>query len=162
MKWGVALVLVVAAGAGAFFWLGRGATDPRVALQIAYGEPQKDGILLEIILAQGLTMTDPPGGDTRYNAVWQQWVDEHFELLDDSGQKVPLHYGNQAALSALNASRGTPDAGFISALVKSGREYEVRYRAKAETANPFSLRIHVPAAASAVQIITLERGGAKH
>ena len=162
MKWMVALIIVVGLGAGAFYWFGRGVTEPRVGLQIAFGEPQKDGILLEIILASALTAQDPPEGDTRYNSAWQQWVDEHVELVDDSGQKVALRYENQATLSALGVSRGSPDVGFIAATVKTGQGYEVRYRAKAGAASPFRAKIRVPEASSGAQIITLERAAAQH
>ncbi len=160
MKALVVLVLIVAAGVGGFLWYSRHTTEPKVALQYAFGAPEKQTIVMEIILTDSLLNQEGPDGDTRYNSTWQTWADGHLQLLDGQ-QAVQFKYLNQTTLSCLSVSRGSRDQGYLQATLKPGRTYTIKFSPVAGKGTPFVGTIAAPNEATDARILNLERPAAK-
>lgn len=91
---------------------------------IAFGEPTKDVISVHVPIQ--VTMVRTEGPKLRNGVVqWFEWIDEHFDLRDDRGERVNL---KKLEFSSLITSRdvAAPEF-FIGAKIKPGEKYTFAY-----------------------------------
>jgi hypothetical protein len=124
----IVLVLLLAAGV---YWFMRSASHGGTTVQIAFGYPDAQGMLMNGVVTDTMTSVDPPEWETeeemRYHGANQKWVTGHFDLLDEAGTRIALKYLD---MSRLIAAPG--NASFFEAKLTPGKKYTLCYRPKAD------------------------------
>lgn len=111
MKKTVALVIVLGLGALSYYWLTTYLPGRDHGHLIAYAVGSPGGGILEINVVIPFIMTrhDPPklkpNGQFQ---TWNEWLEEHFELRDDTGKRVMLHNSDWANVIPKGKMVGTP------------------------------------------------------
>jgi hypothetical protein len=116
---GIGVVTVIALG----WWYTAGmAADPGFRVPMAVGKGRAGGLEAHIAVSIPLMKLERPRVDRRTGAVyWTEWVEDHFELRDASGQPVRVQRSNFSSLIA-DGNVGSPDL-YLVAELKDGAEY---------------------------------------
>ncbi|MCH8250882.1 MAG: hypothetical protein IID36_00365 [Planctomycetes bacterium] len=79
-------------------------------IAFACGNPSGDTVELQVAIPYRMTRLDPPRLDPQTGRFvrWSQWIEEHFELNDAAGNRIPLRRSNFANLIP-QRKVGTPD-----------------------------------------------------
>ena len=120
MRYVIIFIMIGLIGGSIFWFLDRASGSHSV--KIAFGESTPDSITLHIVIMSGTANYDYPGGDTRYDYVWKEWLREHFQIEDSSGEAASIGYQTKSAL--FPNSRG--EVGFLRAVLRPGEKYTVR------------------------------------
>lgn len=59
-------------------------------LRVAFGVPHRDEIQLHVAVPPMVSERDPPQLNKYFVQLWEDWVEEHFQLVDESGKKIDL------------------------------------------------------------------------
>ena len=150
----VVLIIVVVAGIGVLAFSSWYGNLPDVTLQVAYGEPEEKGILMDIVLTTAMSNYDPPIGDKRYVQVWRKWIDSHFDLRDNSGNSLEATYKNDSKLH--QGSRGSPDVGYLNATLEPGQIYTLRYTPSTSEPRTCEVTITAPNEEQKVEFVGMQ------
>lgn len=126
MKGLVTLAIITVLIIAGIRWMGQKVNeDPGLGLAVAFGNVNKDNGNIDIHLAidHGLVAYDGPKVDLRGNVLWDQWIDEHFALVEDGGAQVPLRRWGSSPLLPEHKVGGLPD-GALTATIQSGKAYK--------------------------------------
>jgi hypothetical protein len=119
-----ALVVLVAAAilvGSAYFYFGADAAKETRTLAVGFGKPDSSGVEMNVAVSMFLPRKDPPKFKDNIPQ-WDQWVAEHFQVVDSSGAKVPLQRANSSSLLSDRQSGGTPEC-WLKARLKPGGSY---------------------------------------
>lgn len=148
MKW-LFLLVVVGALIAFVFWWGSTLAEPRIGFQVAYGPPENDEIVMEAIMASAMTTKDPDNYE-------QNWIDEHVQLIDSSGELVTIRYRNACSLPSLAGSMGSQEVGYMHAVLIPGNQYT--FRARPELNGPWYKTIIIaPNTDVSARVLTLKQ-----
>lgn len=157
MKALVALVVIGGIVCLGGWWIMSEATkDPGVPIAIAFGNPKGQEIELHVVVAMGMTSTERPSTNLRTGAVeWGEWVDEHFDLHAESGDKVPLKFRNGSELIPAHKAGGVPE-GYLFGKVRPDTKYTFDYIPKAAESKRYRYVFAAPAEPLSIQRVTFK------
>jgi hypothetical protein len=91
-------------------WLsGEVVKDQGHLLAVAFGVPQDGKMQMHIGVGPRIAIVDPPELNERNAPMWDKWEQDHYQLFDASGQRVPLDRMGTSALMDGQAAAGAPD-----------------------------------------------------
>ena len=93
---------------------------------MAYSEEGKDKILVHLAVTMGMYRKDPPRFSPTGRPLVREWVDEHFQIYDDSENR--LHIEKWGSDSLIDSSRAAvaPELYLVATLDK-GKDYVFEY-----------------------------------
>ena len=121
-----ALVLVGLCGVG-FWWLQSKMTE-KLGFMVGYamGDPGEETIQMHVIVSMPMVNTE---GRRRTKdgrlTTWEEWIEEHFDLRDDAGRKVPL--AREAWSSLISQQQASNPEFFMRAELRKGVNYIFDY-----------------------------------
>lgn len=128
---GLVITAIVLGGLVLAGYVGLGklmAADTDVMLAMAAGNPSADQLQLQIVIAPLTVKRDPPeikrAGDIVVEN-WDKWIDDHFTLTDESGERMRLdrkHFGNLIPERKV----GTPDS-YLHSYLTIGKTYTLEF-----------------------------------
>ena len=121
----VCLLLLVAGG---LYWITAqfAVQDHGHLIAYAVGNPAEDTLDIEIVVPYRMTRLDPPRlkPDGRVQT-WKEWIGDHLQLSDETGQRVMLRNSDFADLIP-KSKIGTP-AFYVVGRVQANKEYTFDY-----------------------------------
>lgn len=100
------------------------AQDPGRMIPIGLGNATPTSV--DLHLAVGIGMPRRDGPKLVHGVIqWDKWVEEHFELRDASGTRVPFRRNNFSRIIP-EPTAGTPEF-FLHATLKPGTTYTIDY-----------------------------------
>lgn len=100
--------------------------DQGVPVALAMGNPKDGTVEFHAVVAMGMSSTERPRMTLKGGLLWDEWVDEHFDLRDASGERVPLRFRISSGLIPDHKTGGTPE-GYVIGRVKSGVQHDFDY-----------------------------------
>ena len=95
-------------------------------LLMAYSEEGSDKMLVHLAVSIGMYRKDPPRFSSRGEPLNREWVDDHFQLYDASGKRVPIEkWGSDSLIDKSRASLA-PEL-YLVAILDKGKEYVYEY-----------------------------------
>lgn len=122
-----ALLLLGGAGLAGWYMFAQMTADDGELIGIAFGQAHEGEVEMHSIISSYLIGLEPPRIDERGKRLWQEWVDEHFAMLDAEGAAVPLRYRSTTDIIPHLDLRGIQQ-GFVVAHLTQGMEYSMTYR----------------------------------
>jgi hypothetical protein len=101
--------------------------DPGEYIALAFGNPAEDEIQIDVAVSIAMPRREGPRVDQRSGAVyWQEWVDEHFDLRDDSAAKVRLMRSGSSRLMSDREVAGSPEF-YLTGKLRPNAHYTFDY-----------------------------------
>ena len=101
-------------------------TDDQFPVAVALGAPPAGGFEGDIGVDMGLGGMGGAKLRNKGNPLWDDWVKDHFKLVDSKSKEIKLTRANNSRLMPINKIAGTFEF-FLTAPVQKGSEYEVVY-----------------------------------
>ena len=117
----VLLFGVVAVG-GLFFYFSANVTKDIPTLPIAYGTANTAGVEMQFAVSMFLPKKDPPRLEHGV-VLWDEWMNEHFQLRDSTGTAVKLQKLGFSTMLTDRQTGGAPEF-WVKAILKPGATYE--------------------------------------
>ena len=150
MKPLIAILVLGAAAIGGVYAFSRLAADPGKLMGVAFGIPNEGEIEMHTIISTRVYNAEPPRMNLRGRVLWQEWVQEHFRMIDDAGKLVPLRYKSSTDIIADLDLKGFP-RGFLIAHLKQGGGYTMEYRPTVAGAERYGYSFTAPTEAVKVR-----------
>ena len=93
---------------------------------MAYSEEGNDKILVHLAVSIGMYRKDPPRFGPTGIPLNREWVDEHFQLYDDSGNRIPIEKWGSDSLIDQSRAALAPEL-YLVAILKKGKDYVYEY-----------------------------------
>lgn len=155
MKLLIGAVVVILVGTGAWWGLQGLVTQDAYSISMAFGFPKEDTIEMQAIATMAMSVTEPPRADPETGKpLWEEWVDQHFDLRDAGGNRVALGLRQTSDMIPKNKVVGTPE-GFLRAQLKTGQTYTFDYIPKRLETKRFRCVFTVPSADSPVERVVM-------
>jgi hypothetical protein len=124
----VMLALALAFGGFIVWWSSAQLeADPGEYVALAFGKATDEKIQIDVAVSIAMPRREGPRVDDRTGAVyWQEWVDEHFDLRDDSDEKVRLLRSGYSELMSDREVGGSPEF-YLTAKLKPNLHYTFDY-----------------------------------
>lgn len=107
---------------GMFFYFSANASKDVPTLPIAYAAPNTAGVEMQFAVSMFLPKKDPPR--LEHNVVlWDEWINEHFQLRDSSGTPVKLQRLGFSTMLTDRQTGGAPEF-WVKTILKPGATYE--------------------------------------
>ncbi|MBN2561408.1 MAG: hypothetical protein JXQ75_10810 [Phycisphaerae bacterium] len=127
MKGLIGLAVIGVIGVGLTLWLTVwSASDPGIGIAHAFGEPTDGAIQLHVVVDMGMPIREPPRSNLKGTVFWDEWVEEHFVLRDDSGEKLEFQRRSSSTLIPDHKAGGTPEF-YLMTKVRPGVSYTFDY-----------------------------------
>lgn len=110
---------------------------------IAFGVPIDDTIQMHVCVPIGTYMKDPPRLGPNDRLLIREWVEEHYQLCDDSEQRLPLErYGSSGLLE--DARAATAAEFFLMVTLKKGQDYTLDFVPKVREPDRYRYEFTAP------------------
>jgi hypothetical protein len=120
------IVIVMALLFGALmYWFMRSASHGGTTVQIAFGHPDAQGMLMNGVVTVSMTLDDQT--NPQFDG---KWVNDHLELLDSAGARV--HLDSSGTCELIIRYVNSDDVGYFAAKLTPGKKYTLCYRPKAD------------------------------
>ena len=157
MKGLIGLGIVGLVGVGLVYWVASWSTsDPGIAIAHAFGNPAEDTIELHVAVYMG-PRTEPPRIDPDLSdlQLWQEWLDEHYQLRDDAGTTVEIERIGHSLLMPAHKVGGAPEF-FLKAGLRQGTEYTFDFTPRRAEPNRYRYTFIAPAEGEGIKRKTFE------
>ncbi len=121
----VGLVIVAAVGGAFYYFFAAVNADPGFAIPLAIGAPVAGEVELNVAVSMLMPRREGPKLGNA-GLLWDEWVADHFDLRDESGNKIPLIRSNFSQLIPDRKAGGTPEF-FLTTKLKPGQRYTFDY-----------------------------------
>jgi len=151
---GLAVFLVVAFWAMNFFFASVLTADQGRNLAVAYFEPYKGELEIQVGIGPLIPMRDPPRRTPKGIDLWDDWVADHFQLRDAQGNEVQLKRMGTSSLFSGSKGGGDPDFVLVGAIkpetpytfdhipvVSEGKTYRYEFTSPADASDKPGWRI---------------------
>jgi len=95
-------------------------------IPVAFGVVGNDTIEMHVAISDMMTLRDPPKVATRGRILWKEWIEAHFVLRDDSGNRMAMRRLGTSALMMDNNAAGSQKF-CLTATLKQGANYTLDY-----------------------------------
>jgi hypothetical protein len=112
-----ALVLV-----GGLYMQAKLFSDAGRPLQLAYEAIDDTEVEMALVVPIVMPAADRPRANERGFVLWDEWVEDHFQLYDSSDNLLPLRRSNHCRFIPARKVIGTEEF-FLSAKLMSGQDY---------------------------------------
>lgn len=154
----VGLVLVLAAGAGAWWAVQSVTGHDTFAVPIAFGFTDAETIEMQAVASMGMTVTEPPRVEPVTGKVlWEEWIEEHFEVRDAGGNRVKLALRSSSDMIPKHKIVGTPE-GYLTGRLQKGAAYTFDYIPKRLESKRYRYAFTAPDAEWEVERISFKAG----
>ena len=99
----VSVILIGACCFGGWYLYRQATEDPGLPISLAFGNLNEGEVELHVVVSIGMVATEglralvlSDGAPSRQT--WDEWIAEHFDLHDDSGQRVQLRRDGHSSL----------------------------------------------------------------
>jgi hypothetical protein len=106
-------------------------TDDQFPIALAFGTPPSGLYELHVGVEPGMKIIEGPAMSQKGNLLWDDWVSDHFELKDASGNAVKFSRANNSRLMPTSKIAGTFEF-YLTAPVKKGGKYIMTYQPKVD------------------------------
>ena len=147
MKGVIIFSLMFFTGAGLLhtFFLREMWSDQGHDILMAFGAPRGDTIQMNLSITFRMVMTDPPRVDEKkdQSAIMKEWVAEHFQLRDESGEVVRLQRMGMSAMLINHRAARAADS-YLGAELKQGQKYVMEYVPRTAEAKRYRFEFMAP------------------
>jgi hypothetical protein len=102
-------------------------TEDKFPIAIAFGTPPTGLYEMHVGVDIGMVRMEGPKLGKKGGQLWDEWVTDHFKLVDAGGQTVKLSRANNSRLMPSNKIAGTFEF-FLTAPVREGSAYTLTYQ----------------------------------
>src|ERR1043166_3575242 len=76
-----------------FYMTGEGTSgkDNGVSIGLGFGKVPSGAYEMHVRIEFAMTRTEGPEMSKNNNPMWEEWIDEHFKLVDANGAAIALH-----------------------------------------------------------------------
>ncbi len=141
MKSAVILAILIAL-VGSGVWCGvmkKSMADEGIWLLTAMGNAHEKKVQVVVAAETGAVFRNPPREDKDGNTLWEEWLTEHYEMRDDSGNLIP---GSRIAHTSLvdeQKVKGLPEF-FVLFTVEQGKAHTLDYLLTSKKGNKIRYR----------------------
>lgn len=107
---------------GMYFYFAANVAKDVPSLPIAFGTPNTAGVEMQFAVSIFLPKKDPPRLEHGV-VLWNEWMNEHFQLRDSTGAAVQLQRLGFSTMLSDRQTGGTPEF-WVKAILKPGATYE--------------------------------------
>lgn len=131
MKSLVILALIVIALFAAVSWwlMHETMSDQGTWVAFAFGNESADEIEVHIPVDMGMTMRERPKFTDKGDLHWEEWVAEHWQIMDEAGEPLPIQRMGHSLIISDEKARSNPEF-YIKAKLKTGKQYTIEYKPK--------------------------------
>lgn len=148
MKGLVGLFLVGVIACGATWYVIKESNKETASLTLAYGHVDGEKIEIHVAVPVGMPGKDPPKLDKSFNPKWEEWVADHFVIIADNGDRVPMERIARSELLPDHKVGGAPEF-FLKGKLKVGTNYKFDYVPRSyESSRKFRLAFTAPSSQS--------------
>ncbi len=101
-------------------------TEDKFPVAVALGTPPSGQFEFHVGIDMGMPRMEGPKLSNKGDPLWDDWVKDHFKLLDSKRKELKLSRANNSRLMPSNKIAGTFEF-FLTAPVQQGEEYELTY-----------------------------------
>ena len=112
-------------------------------IPVGFGTAGEDTIEMHLAISDMMTVRDPPQAASRGRVLWKEWVEGHFVLRDDSGNRVAMRRLGTSALMMDSNAAGAPKF-CLAATLKQGANYTLDYIPKSVGSNRYRYAFTAP------------------
>lgn len=105
-----------------YFYFAANVTKDTPTLPLAFGAPNAAGTEMQFAVNMFLPKNDPPRLEHGV-VLWNEWMNEHFQLRDSTGAAVQLQRLGFSTMLSDQQAGGTPEF-WVKTFVKPGATYE--------------------------------------
>lgn len=105
-----------------YFYFSANVKKDTPTLPIAYGAPNSAGVEMQFAVSMFLPKNDPPRLEHGV-ILWNEWMNEHFQLRDSSGAAAQLQRLGFSTMLTDRQTGGAPEF-WVKAILKPGGTYE--------------------------------------
>lgn len=150
-------LLGVAIIAGYFVLTGEMAEEQGPLVGVAFGLPENDTIEVHLVVSGSMVRVDPPRMDLRGNILWDEWVEQHFQLRDEAGQPIKLIKQNASAVIPDHKAGGTPEF-YLFARIKQSTKHNLSYRQVLSEGKAYQFDFTAPQEATDIRRVAFKVG----
>lgn len=151
---GLFVVGLLAAGVTIYFSK-KMSEDPGQLTAIAFGEPHAGEMEFHVAVDLGTVQSEGPKLMPNGVPLWDQWLEEKFDLRDESGTRVPFTRISQSALMKDIKVGGAPEF-YLRAMVKPGVKYTFIYTKRIDEGLKYRHEFSAPTARTDMQRVNFE------
>jgi hypothetical protein len=138
------LISILIVGTAVFLLTGcEGETANKLPVAIAFGTPPSGLYEMHIGVDFGMTRTEGPRLSRVGSLMWDEWIEDHFELLDSAGQRVRLSRANNSRLMPASKLPGTFEF-YLSAPIQQEAAYQLTYTPRREELRKYRHKFIAP------------------
>ena len=119
---GIILILGVCAFFLSRYLTGEVMGDQGQPLAVAWGAATTDTLEMQIGVPPLIPLADPPEFNARNTPKWEEWIEKHFQMRDESGNVIRLRSIGTSALFVGEVAAGVPEF-VLCADLKQGAKY---------------------------------------
>jgi len=122
----IAITLAIVAGLAHTLILKKMYADHGHDILIAFGAPSGETIQMHTAVKYRMVMRDPVQQDDQGRFLWNEWIEAHFRLRDESGKRLGLRRSGSSSLVEKSRAAAAADFFLITSLTK-GQNYTMDF-----------------------------------
>lgn len=128
-------------------------SDQGHMFRVVFGIPKGGDMQMHVSIPPMIAHKDPPRVNSRGVSLWKDWVADHFQILDESGQSIRLQRLGTSGL--LGDQSGASDFALWTEL-KQGKSYTMDFVPIRDEENRYRFAFEVPVEATKPYFTTFE------
>jgi hypothetical protein len=126
-------VILMVLGAGVWwFFMHETMKDPGNWVGLAFGNPEESSIEMHLPVELMTVTRDRPRVNDRGDPLWDEWISQHFDLRDASGESVPFAQAGWSPLISEAKNKVVAEF-YVKCTLQKGAKYTIDFIPRART-----------------------------